>query len=95
MLRIASLVMILLMSTGVIIPLAGSSAHGLRQNFIAKKRQFHHRRHSRAWWRRYRARMARIRLQRRREAAIMAHRKLVLTPEMPLPMAKSAPVTVP
>ncbi len=95
MLRIASLVMILLMSTGVIIPLAGSSAHGLRQNFIAKKRQFHHRRHSRAWWRRYRARMARIRLQRRREAAIMAHRKLVLTPVMPLPMAKSAPVTAP
>lgn len=95
MLRIAALVMILLMSTGVIIPLASSSAHGLRQNFIAKKRQFHHRRHSRAWWRRYRARMARIRLQRRREAAIMAHRKLVLTPVMPLPMAKSVPVTAP
>ena len=95
MLRIASLVLILLMSTGVIIPLAGSSAHGLRQNLIAKKRQFHHRRHSRAWWRRYRARMARLRLQRRREAAIMAHRKLVLTPDMPLPMAKSVPVTAP
>ena len=79
MLRIVALVMVLLLSTGVLLPFAGSSAHGLRQNFISK-RSFHHRRHSRAWWRRYRARMARIRMKRRQEAAIMAHRKSVLRP---------------
>lgn len=90
MLRIVALAMVLLLSTGVLLPFAGSSAHGLRQNFIAK-RNFHHRRHSRAWWRRYRARMARLRLKRRQEAAIMAHRKSVLRPVMPLALTKAAP----
>jgi hypothetical protein len=97
MLRIVALVMILLLSTGVLLPFAGSSAHGLRQNFISKKRSFHHRRHSRAWWRRYRARMARIRLKRRQEAAVMAHRKTVLRPVMPesLTIAVPAKVSIP
>ena len=93
MLRIVSIVMILLLSTGVLLPFAGSSAHGLRQNFISK-RSFHHRRHSRAWWRRYRARMARIRLKRRQEAAIMAHRRKVLRPVMPLSLTIAAPANV-
>ena len=93
MLRIASLALILVMSTGVLLPFADSSAHGLRQSFVTK-RNFHHRRHSRAWWRRYRARMARLRLKRRQEAAIMAHRKSVLRPVMPLPFAKAAPAPV-
>ncbi len=96
MLRIVALVMVLLLSTGVLLPFAGSSAHGLRQNFISK-RSFHHRKHSRAWWRRYRARMARLRMKRRQEAAIMAHRKSVLRPVMPLALAKAAaaPVSLP
>lgn len=93
MLRIVALVMILLLSTGVLLPFAGSSAHGLRQNFISK-RSFHHRKHSRAWWRRYRARMARLRMKRRQEAAIMAHRKSVLRPVMPLALTKAAPAPV-
>ncbi|HET6670091.1 MAG TPA: hypothetical protein VFH15_07635 [Pyrinomonadaceae bacterium] len=93
MLRIASLALVLVMSTGVLLPFTDSSAHGLRQSFITK-RNFHHRRHSRAWWRRYRARMARIRLKRRQEAAIMAHRKSVLRPVMPMPLAKAAPAPV-
>lgn len=96
MLRLVALVMIMLLSTGVLLPFAGSSAHGLRQNFISK-RSFHHRRHSRAWWRRHRARMARLRLKRRQEAAIMAHRKSVLRPIMPLALAKAAttPASIP
>ncbi|MFZ0061158.1 MAG: hypothetical protein WAL47_03900 [Pyrinomonadaceae bacterium] len=93
MLRIASLALVLVMSTGVLLPFADSSAHGLRQSFITK-RNFHHRRHSRAWWRRYRARMARLRLKRRQEMAIMAHRKSVLRPVMPLRFAKAAPAPV-
>ena len=96
MLRIVALIMVMLLSTGVLLPFAGSSAHGLRQNFISK-RSFHHRRHSRAWWRRYRARMARIRSKRRQEAAIMAHRKSVLRPVMPLALTKPAmtPASIP
>ena len=93
MLRIASLALILVMSTGVLLPFADSSAHGLRQSFVTK-RNFHHRRHSRAWWRRYRARMARLRLKRRQEAAILAHRKSELRPVMPLTFAKAAPAPV-
>lgn len=92
MLRIVSLALILLISTGVLLPLADSSAHGLRQNFIQKR--YHHRRHSRAWWRRHRARMARLRMK-RREAAILAHRKAVLTPVLPLQMAKRVPAQSP
>ncbi len=96
MLRIVALVMILLLSTGVLLPFAGSSAHGLRQNFISK-RSFHHRRHSRAWWRRHRARLARLRMKRRQEAAIMAHRRSVLRPVMPLALVKAptVPVSIP
>ena len=96
MLRIVALVMVMLLSTGVLLPFAGSSAHGLRQNFISK-RSFHHRRHSRAWWRRHRARMARLRLKRRHEAAIMAHRKSVLRPVVPVALTKAttAPTSIP
>jgi hypothetical protein len=90
MLRIVALSIIMLISVGTLLPFAGSSAHGLRQSFISK-RQFHHRRHSRAWWRRYRAR-----LKRRREAALMAHRKVMLAPALPKPVPSgSVPVLNP
>jgi hypothetical protein len=91
MLRIVALVVVMLLSTGVLLPFAGSSAHGLRQNFISK-RSFHHRRHSRVWWRRHRARMARLRVKKRQEAAVMAHRRSLLRPVMPVALAKAATV---
>jgi hypothetical protein len=93
MLRIIALSMVMLFSFGALLPLTGSSAHGLRQGFISS-RQFHHRRHSRAWWRRHRARMARIRLRRRQEAAMMAHRKSLLQPVMPVVLTKRGSATV-
>lgn len=97
MLRIVSLTLVLVLSTGALLPLTGSSAHGLRESFISKRS--HHRRHSRAWWRRYRLRMARIRLMRRQQAEMMAmaHRRFVLKPVMPVPLAKvnATPVSIP
>lgn len=80
MLRIIALSLIMLFSVGALLPFAGSSAHGLRQSFISK-RQFSHRRHSRAWWRRYRARL------KRRRALALAHRKATFAPVMPRPVA--------
>jgi hypothetical protein len=90
MLRITALALALLLSTGVVLPFVESSAHGLRQYYSAKR--YHHRRHSRAWWRRYRARMARLRMMRRQQAEIMAHRRALLKPEIQLPLANAAPV---
>ncbi|MGH9880824.1 MAG: hypothetical protein ACRD6N_05260, partial [Pyrinomonadaceae bacterium] len=57
---------------------ASSTAHGIRQSVEAGKSQRHYRRHSRAWWRRYRAR-----LRARRAAAALAalaHRNAPLAP---------------
>lgn len=90
MLRIIALSLVMLFSVGALLPFAGSSAHGLRQSFVSK-RQFHHRRHSRAWWRRYRARL------KRRRAAAMAHRKAAFAPVLPRPVAtgSSSPVVKP
>jgi hypothetical protein len=73
MLRTITLSLLILISVGIMLPFAGSTAHGLRQNSTAHLRR-HHRHHSRAWWRRHRAR---VRL--RRQAA-MAHRNAPLAP---------------
>ena len=55
MLRTIAIALILVLSVGVMLPL-GNEAHGVRQSVqITKKR--HHRYRSRAWWRRYRARL--------------------------------------
>ena len=89
MLRILAIALALLISTGVVLPFVESSAHGLRQSVITKRH--YHRRHSRAWWRRYRAR-----LKRRREAAILAaHRRSRLVPIIPVSMLESRPNTAP
>jgi hypothetical protein len=88
MFRIIALSLVMLFSIGALLPFAGSSAHGLRQNFISK-RQFSHLRHSRAWWRRYRAR-----LKRRRAAAAMAHRKVTFAPVLPQPLATGSATPV-
>ena len=74
MLRTIAISLILVLSLGVMLPLA-NEAHGIRQSVQVHQRR-HRRHHSRAWWRRYRARLR----QRRAEAeAFAAHRKSLLT----------------
>jgi hypothetical protein len=73
MLRTVTLSLLMLVSVLVMLPFASSTAHGIRQN-SASHQQRRYRRHSRAWWRRHRARM------RLRRAAAMAHRKSQLGP---------------
>ena len=72
MLRTIAISLILVLSVGVMLPFT-NSAHGVRQSVqVGKKRQYRHR--SRAWWRRYRAR-----LRQKRAAAALAHRQALLT----------------
>jgi len=66
----------MLFSVVVMLPFASSTAHGLRQN-SASQQQRRYRRHSRAWWRRYRARL------RQRRAEARAHRSAPLTAGTP------------
>ncbi|HEV7744207.1 MAG TPA: hypothetical protein VGO56_04345 [Pyrinomonadaceae bacterium] len=73
MLRTITLSLIMLVSVVVMLPFASSTAHGLRQS-SASQGQRHYRRHSRAWWRRHRARV------RLRHAAALAHRSSPLGP---------------
>lgn len=74
MLRTIAIALILVLSLGVMLPLA-NEAHGIRQSVQVHHRR-HRRHHSRAWWRRYRARLR----QKRAEAeAFAAHRKTLLT----------------
>jgi hypothetical protein len=70
MLRTVTLSLLMLISVVVMLPFASSTAHGLRQS-SASPQVRRHRRHSRAWWRRHRARM---RLRR----AALAHRNAPL-----------------
>lgn len=70
MLRTITLSLLMLISVVVMLPFASSTAHGLRQSSEVGQRRY--RRHSRAWWRRYRAR------QRMRRAAALAHRNAPL-----------------
>ena len=72
MFRTITLSLIMLFSVVVMLPFTNSTAHGLGSGFAAQQRR--HRRHSRAWWRRHRARM------RMRRAAAMAHRLAPLGP---------------
>ena len=65
MLRRITLSLCLLASLAGIVPLVTSTAHNLRTQSV---RRWHHRRHSRAWWRRHRAMM-------RRRQAILARRR--------------------
>src|SRR5215217_7293883 len=72
MLRIISISLMLVLSVGIMLPFA-NSAHGIRQT--TEIGQPRHRRHrSRAWWRRYHAR-----LRQKRLAAELAHRNALLT----------------
>src|SRR2546430_13301653 len=67
MVRTVTLSLLMLVSVVVMLPFASSTAHGIRQSSAAHQ-QRRYRRHSRAWWRRHRARM------RLRRAAAQAHR---------------------
>ncbi len=70
MLRTITLSLLMLAAIVVALPIANSTAHGLRQN-SASQQQRRYRRHSRAWWRRYRAR---LRMRRAAAAARLARR---------------------
>jgi hypothetical protein len=72
MLRPIAIALILVLSAGIMLPFA-NSAHGLRQTVQVGQRR-HHRYRSRAWWRRYRAR-----LRQKRLAAEMAHRNQMMS----------------
>ena len=74
MLRTIAIALILVLSVGVMLPFS-NSAHGVRQSVqVTKKR--HNRYRSRAWWRRYRAR---LRQRRAAAAALAAHRAQMLS----------------
>jgi hypothetical protein len=62
----------LVLSVGIMLPFT-NSAHGIRQTTQIGQRR-HHRYRSRAWWRRYRAR-----LRQKRLAAELAHRNALLS----------------
>jgi len=72
MLRPIAIALILVLSASIMLPFA-NSAHGLRQSVQVAQRR-HHRYRSRAWWRRYRAR-----LRQKRLAAEMAHRNAMMS----------------
>src|SRR6185436_12296620 len=74
MLRPIAIAMILVLSVGVMLPFA-NEAHGIRQTVQVGQRR-HYRYRSRAWWRRYRARLRQKRLA--AEMAAMAHRQQML-----------------
>src|SRR6185369_2399701 len=71
MLRVIAITMTLVLSVSIMLPFA-QEAHGIRQT-VELGQSRHHRYHSRAWWRRYRARQRQKRL-----AAEMAHRNASL-----------------
>jgi hypothetical protein len=71
MLRTIAILLVLLLSVGIMLPFA-NSAHGIRQSTqITQKKSKRHR--SRAWWRRYRARM-----RARRAAEELARRNTMM-----------------
>lgn len=90
MLRTITLSLLMLITFGAMLPVDNSEAYGIRQNSASKRKNY--RRHSRAWWRRYRARM-----RRKREAALaaMAHRRALLAPKLPQPTSGSSPAVTP
>ena len=85
MLRTIAITMVLLLSVGVMLPFA-NSAHGIRQSTqITKKKSKRYR--SRAWWRRYRAR-----LRAKRAAEELARRNAMMA--IPQNLATALPQNV-
>ena len=82
MLRVIAISMILVLSVGIMLPFA-NEAHGIRQTVEIGQR--HHKRHrSKAWWRRYRARV-----RAKRAAEELARRNAMLA--MPQTLAAALP----
>ena len=88
MFRTFTLSLLMLVSLVVMLPFASSTAHGLRQG-SASQQQHHYRRHSRAWWRRHRARL------RLRRAAALAHRSSPLGSVLANSTVPNAALTLP
>ena len=82
MLRTIILSLLMLISVVAMLPFASTTAHGVRQS-VSSSQGRHYRRHSRAWWRRYHARLRRKREA--AEAALAAHRNGVLGPSLTTP----------
>lgn len=91
MLRTVALSLLMLFSVVVMLPFTSSTAHGIRQNSASQGQQRRYRRHSRAWWRRYRARLR----QRRAEARAHRNNPLAVAPAIvgvkPNPALQSMP----
>jgi hypothetical protein len=85
MVRSITLSLLMLMSVVVMLPFASSTAHGLRQSSASHQQHRRYRRHSRAWWRRHRARL------RLRRAASLAHRNAPLGPVLANSISSDAP----
>lgn len=71
MLRAAALSLIMLFSLALVLPVTYTLAQGDGRPAVSRRNK-HIRRHSRAWWRRYRARLARKRAERARQTALAA-----------------------
>src|SRR5436190_4789267 len=89
MLRTTAIFLTLLISVGVMLPFA-NSAHGVRQSAQIGVR--HNRHHSRAWWRRYRAR---LRKKRSAATAALAHRNALLGQPQNIPVGDAALASLP
>ena len=88
MLRVIAISMILVLSVGIMLPFA-NEAHGIRQTVEIGQR--HHKRHrSKAWWRRYRARLRQKRLE-----AEMAHRNASLALPQNISVSEISGLSVP
>jgi hypothetical protein len=70
--RVAALVLAVMFSISIVLPLVDSSAH--RNNRPSANRRHRGHRHSRAWWRRYRARMKHQRAELARRRSMVAQR---------------------
>lgn len=79
MLRTIVISALMLITFGAILPFDESEAYGIRQTAVVKRH--HYRKHSRAWWRRYRARLRR----RRAATALAAHRRAMMAVGLPQP----------
>ena len=90
MLRTIAIALILVLSVGVMLPFS-NSAHGVRQSVQTSKKR-HYRYRSRAWWRRYRAR---LRQKRAAAEALAAHRKAMLALPKNVPVGDLSAVNGP
>lgn len=93
--RVAALVLVILLSISILLPLVNSSAHRANRPSMSRRHRGH--RHSRAWWRRYRARrqQQRTALARRRSLVSQReHNNNVAAPDIERPVLPSVALPV-